>query len=553
MANTESKNSDENANAQDTLKGSLEGNLKDNLEDSLKESANVAHATNQWQRLSPIAIVYFGVSFIQGIIGQFIYITPALLLGYNSIKDNPWIGFPIAIGLLALLLTSVMLSFYFFQFRLSKNSIEIRSGVLSKKHVNLPFSRIQNVKIEQPIYYRAIGFACLTLDTAGSRKQEAKVVALKLDFAEKLKQEIMGQHTESTRQSNEAADNKPIETPVSNEERIINTRSIKDLVIHGITSNRIWIFLGVLAAFYEKLSKYVEDFLQTFGVDLGKLFDPSTHSLWQLGLYSLSVIMMAMLMLAVFSIFGAIMVFYGFTLSKVEDRYIRRSGLFTRHEVSMRLSRLQSIAHKRDWLDMLLGRVNLRFEQSNAQIGGMENGGISNLTDKIIIPSVTTNEALSLTLDVYPENALENINFIAISKRFFIRYIGVLCAPIYLAVLILLVILAHYALILPTTIVFAFVCVLIFMRWKRWGIAIDENYLYVRKGIFGVDHFVFPIYKVQQTILKQSKFMKRRQLCSVGFILASGAVDVPFIKEVQGRELINRSLCEVENSGKSWM
>jgi putative membrane protein len=265
------------------------------------------------------------------------------------------------------------------------------------------------------------------------------------------------------------------------------------------------------------------------------------------------VTMMVMLILAVFSIFGAIMVFYGFTLSKVEDRYIRRSGLFTKHEVSMRLSRLQKIAHKRDWLDMLLGRVNLRFEQSNAQTGGMENGGISNLTDKIIVPSITTKEALSLILDVYPENTLEDINFTAISKRFFIRYIGLLCAPIYLAALILLVILENYALILPITAVFGFVCLLIFMRWKRWGYAIDDKYLYVRKGIFGVDHFVFPIFKVQQTVLKQSEFMKRRQLCSVSLILASGAVDVPFIKEIQGRELINRSLYEVETSGKSWM
>ncbi len=541
MVNMESENTGENVNEQDSVAENVE------------ESPNIAYATNQWQRLSPIAIVYFGVSLILNIVGQFVYIAPALLLGYNAIKDNPWIGFPIAIGLLALLMTSAILSFYFFQFRLSKNSIEIRSGVLSKKHVNLPFSRIQNVKIEQPIYYRVMDFACLTLDTAGSSKQEAKVVALELDFAEKLKQEIMGQHVAATRQSNDLADNKSSEAPVSNEEQVINTRSIKDLVIHGITSNRVWIFLGVLAPFYEKLSKYIGDFLQGLGIEPDKLFDPSIHSMWQLGLYSLSVAMMVMLILAFFSIFGAIMTFYGFTLSKVEDRYIRRSGLFTKHEVSMRLSRLQKIAHKRDWLDMLLGRVNLRFEQSSAQKSGMENGGVSNLSDKIIVPSVTTSEALNLTLDVYPENALADINFTTISKRFFIRYIGVLCMPMYLVVLTLLIILETYALVLPITGAFVFACVLIFMRWKRWGYAIDEQYLYVRKGIFGVDHFVFPIFKVQQTVLKQSKFMKRRQLCSVSFILASGAVDVPFIKEVQGKELINRSLYEVESSGKSWM
>jgi putative membrane protein len=526
-------------------------NTEKRVEES--DSKNVEYAANQWQRLSPIAIVYFGASFIQGIIGQFIYIAPPLLLGYNSIKDNPWIGIPIAIGLLAFLLTSTLLSFYFFQFRLSKSSIEIRSGVLSKKHVNLPFSRIQNVKIEQPIYYRAMGFACLTLDTAGSRKQEAKVVALELNFAEKLKQEIMGQHIEATHQSIDSADNKSTETAVNNEEQVINTRSIKDLVIHGITSNRIWIFLGLLAPFYEKLSTYTGDFLQRFDIDFDKLFDPSTHSIWQLGLYALSVTMMIMLLLSLFSIFGAIMTFYGFTLSKVEDRYIRRSGLFTKHEVSMRLSRLQQITHKRDWLDMLLGRVNLRFEQSSAQMSGMENGAVSNISDKIIVPSVTTKEALSLTLDVYPENTLANIHFTAISKRFFIRYIGVLCAPVFLVVLTLLVILEKYSLVFPITGVFFFVCLLIFMRWKRWGYAVDEKYLYVRKGIFGVDHFIFPIFKVQQTVLKQSKFMKRRKLCSVSFILASGAVDVPFIKEVQGRELINRCLYEVETLGKSWM
>jgi putative membrane protein len=511
------------------------------------------YATNQWQRLSPIAIIYFGASFIQGIIGQFVYIAPPILLSYNSIKDNPWIGLPIAIGVLALLIISAVLNFYFFQYRLSKSSIEIRSGVLSKKHVNLPFSRIQNVKIEQPIYYRAMGFACLTLDTAGSSKQEAKVVALKLDFAEKLKQEIMGQHNEATHQVVDSAGDNLVESVSPHKEQVMNTRSIKDLVIHGVTSNRIWIFLGVLAPFYEKLSKHVGEFLQSIGIDLAKLFDPTTHSIWQLGLYTISVTMMVMLMLALFSIVGAILTFYGFTLSKIEDRYIRRSGLFTKHEVSMRLSRLQNIAHKRDWLDMLIGRVNLRFEQSSAQMKGMESGGVSNLTDKIIVPSVTINEALDLICDVYPENVLENISFITISKRFLIRYIGVLFTPIYLIILTLLIIVENYALILPITGVFAFICVLIFMRWKRWGYAIDEKYLYIRKGIFGVDHFVFPIYKVQQTVLKQSKFMKRRRLCSVRFVLASGAMDVPFIKEAQGVTLINRSLYEVETSGKSWM
>lgn len=519
----------------------------------IEKDANALYATNQWQRLSPIAIIYFSVSFIQGLVGQFIYIAPALLLSYSAIKDNPWIGFPIAIGVLTLLLTSVMLSFYFFQFRLSKNSIEIRSGVLSKKHVNLPFTRIQNVKIEQPIYYRLVGFACLTLDTAGSSKQEAKVVALSLDFAEKLKQEIMGQHLEATHQTINVDHEKEIEALSVSGEQVINSRSLKDLVIHGATSNRIWIFLGVLAPFYEKLSDYSTDFLQRFDIDLSQLFNPSAHSHWQLSFYILAAVTIIMLVLSLFSIVGSIMSFYGFTLSKEDDRYIRRSGLFTKHEVSMRISRLQQIALKRDWLDMLLGRVNLCFEQSNMQVNGVKNGTTSSISDKIIVPSVTLDEALSLTLEVYPESDLEKINFIAISKRFLIRYLGLLCAPFYLIVLFMLMLLEKYSLIFPVTAVVILACLLIFMRWKRWGYAIDDQYLYVRKGIIGVDHFVFPIFKVQQAIFQQSNFMQRRKLCSVSFILASGAVVIPFIKENEGSNLINRCLYQVETSGKSWM
>lgn len=527
-----------------------------NLINQENKVSGEANEINQWQRLSPIAIVYFGASFIQALVGQFVYIASAVLVTYNSIKDNPWIGVPLAIGAVVLIVVSAILNFYFFQYRLTKSSIEIRSGVLNKKHINLPFSRIQNVKIEQPIYYRVTDFACLTLDTAGSSKQEAKVVALPLAFAEKLKLEIMAQHNQAkahAAEGNESKEKGEESVATSSNEQIINTRSIKDLIIHGITSNRIWIFLGVLAPFYEKIVDGITNFLRNFGIDLAQIFDPTTHSMWQLGLYTLSLTMIIMLVLALFSIGGAIITFYGFTLSKIEDRYIRRSGLFTRHEVSMRLSRLQKIAHKRDWLDMLLKRVNVSFEQSSSQMSAAENGAIPNINDKIMVPSVTTDEALALIKDVYPDNRLGRLEFIGISKRFILRYIGYFTLPIYLIIASFLIIQQQFAALVPLSGVFAFICLLIFMRWKRWGYAIDQQFVYIRKGIFGVDYFVFPIYKIQQTTFKQSKFMKPKELCSVKLLVASGAMDIPFIKESQGLDIINRSLHQVETSGKSWM
>ena len=527
---------------------------------STEEESRKPETAGQWLRPSPIAILYFVLSSIKAILSQFIVVAPAVLVGYNSMKNDPWLALPIVLGILALLITSAILHYYFFQYRLSESNIEIRSGVISKKHINLPFSRIQNVKIERPIYYRLTGFACLILDTAGSNQQEAKLVAIDLNAAEKLKHEVMSHHQRSTQTESVVSAQDDVTTTLSDaqsvsvgQERVINTRNLKDLVIHGVTSNRIWIFLGVLAPFYDKLLKGAEQALDNMGIDLSVIFDPATHSIWQLGLYALSLALFVMFVLTLFSILGSIMMFYGFTLSKQDDRYIRRSGLFTKHEVSMRHARLQTIAHKRDWLDMLLKRVNLRFEQASSPMNQSAQGGMPSLTDKILVPSVTPAEALDLIQEVYPEQRLDSITFRPISKRFLVRYLGYILAPIYLALAIGLLVIGQYPLVVPLSVVFAFVSLLIFMRWQRYGYAIDDNYLYLRSGAFGIDHVVFPIYKVQQTIFRQSKFMKRRKLASVSFVLASGAMSIPFVPEEEGRGMINQCLYQVETSGKSWM
>ncbi|MFT5756536.1 MAG: putative membrane protein [Alteromonadaceae bacterium] len=518
-------------------------------EDIVGNSITNDITTHTWQRLSPIAILYFSVTFIRTLVGQFIFIAPGLLIAYNTIKNDLFFALPIAIFVGVSLFAYALLSFYFFQYRLSDGSIEIRSGVLNKKQVNLPFSRIQNVKIEQPIYYRHAGFACLTLDTAGSVKQEAKVVALKLEFAEKLKQEILTQHEMHIDLLAEHLESTAaIQIPP--DETLLNTRTVKDLVIHGITSNRIWIFLGLLAPMYDEIARYSGEFLLAIGFNLGESFNLVTHSWWQVSLYALSMTMFIMLLLTLFSVIGSIMTFYGYTLTKKGDRYIRRSGLFTKHEVTMRLSRLQMITHKRDWLDMLLKRVNLNFEQSNAGMQGMQNASLIN---KIMVPSIKPAQANALINEVYPNNQLADLPFQAISKRYLMRIIGFIGLPLYLAVLATVLYNNKLQLVFIFSGVFLFLCLLTYMHWLRWGYAADKNYIYVRKGVFGIDYYCFPLYKVQQTSFKQSLFMKRRGLCSIKLVLASGAIDIPFITEEQGKELVNSCLYHIESSGKSWM
>ncbi|MFT6897423.1 MAG: putative membrane protein [Paraglaciecola sp.] len=525
------------------------------MDKSSEAKQELVHAMqdNAWQRLSPIALLYFSVSIVRGLFSNIIYLIPAFAFAYSSVRDHPVITIAAILALLGALLVGAFCSFQVYRFRLSENHLEIRSGIIKKTHVNLPFARIQNVRLEQPLYYRLTGFACLELDTAGSAKQEAKLVALPLALAEQLKQQILGQVTHSDvgkAPVTEAQYGHTTHTTTAPDEHMLNQRSLTDLVIHGLTSNRIWLFLGGLAPFYNTITEEISDTVGSLGIDLKEWFNLGSHSVWQVSLYALSLTLLILLIMVSFSVLGSIISFYGFTLSKVENRYIRRSGLLTKHEVSMPLSRLQLVIQKQDWLDVLLGRMNLNLEQSHAQGKNSEPSGANN---KIIIPSITSEQSKALTDDMFPDNQLFSINFLPISHFYLVRYIGYLLLPLLCltqsfafyqqnanlsAVLLLLFILASG---------------LVYMRWRRWGVAYDEKYIYVRRGVLGLDYYCFPAFKVQQSQFKQSLMMKKRQLASAKFVLACGSITLPMLPESMAYEVINGCLHQVGSTERSWM
>lgn len=507
----------------------------------------VIETGEKWHRLAPIAIIYFIASGIKYVANNLIYALPAFAISYSSVKDNPQIWLPAVLTVLALIGVVSFLHYYFYTYRLMSDTVEIRSGVFSKKHIDLPFTRIQNVTLEQPIYYRLFGYTCLQLDTAGSAKQEAKIVALPLPEAEQLKLLILEKLETEPSSSAEIE-----EAQADNNEVVINTRSIGDLVIHGITNNRVWIILGVLAPLYDNIAASILPTLQSFGIDLESWFDTQTHAFWMLGLTAIALTLFVMMCMALVSIIGAIVIFYGFTLSKAQDKYIRRSGLFTRQEINMRLTRLQLIVRKQDWLDVLLKRINLELRQNSS--GAQSTNNMATSSNKIIVPSVKPHESDEIVEDAFPNSDMLGVTYTAISKRFILRQFMSWLIPIaVVAISFILIKSNEQTPVYIAVAIFALMSVLIWCRWKRWGFAQDQQYIYIRKGLLGVDHYCFPIYKVQQAAFKQSLLMKRNQLASAHLVLASGGLSIPFMPESIAINMIDNALLTVESERKSWM
>ena len=543
--------------------------LKSHGQDANMEEPKLKVETgDEWQRLSLISILYFTIRNFTNSAQVLIYTIPALAISFN-IWDN-LLSPEVLIGAGILFLsTSVsgVISFLMYKFRVHNQHVEIHHGVFRRRYTNLPLWRIQNVKIERPFYYRPFGYALVVLDTAGSGKEEAKIVAVPEDYAEALKKQVLYEkalHNEgdldclpNEHLSDEQSSSFPtprtrakaIDSSHSNEE-VLNRRSVKDIIIHGITNNRVWIILGAAAPFYDDVFGLVSEWLADKGLQLNQLVGEQTVAWWQFGLYAFVILTMLMALVALLSVGGALFTFYGYTLSRTGDRYIRRSGLLNKLEVSMRASRIQMITAKQDWLDKILKRVNLYFEQNSTAGQQMQELMSPN---KLIVPSVTEDEAFALSQEVIPGCDLRGQDYQTISKRFITFWLLAGWTLPFITFFTIGAVSSHLDIMLGSLVVFCAVSLLLTLRWWRWGIAYDSKYVYIRRGRIGIDYQCFEPYKAQQVIVKQSVFMKRRKQATVKFVLASGAVTIPFLPEEYVNKLADSVLFEVESTRRSWM
>lgn len=540
--------------------------LKNEGEGSSEDRPEV-ETGGDWQRLAVISILYFTIRNFTNMAQGLIYAVPALAISFN-IWDNLFSP-QVLIGAGVLFLStsgSGVISYLMYKFRVHNQHVEIHHGVFQRRYTNLPLWRIQNVKIERPFYYRPFGYALVVLDTAGSGKEEAKIVAVPESYAEALKKQVLYEKVQHigddvTGKSDEEMGDKDSSTQHSakidtaaasalTNEEVLNRRSVKDIIIHGITNNRVWIILGAAAPFYDDVFGVVSEWLANKGLQLNQIVGEQTVAWWQFGLYAFVVLMMIMALVALLSVGGALFTFYGYTLSRTGDRYIRRSGLLNKLEVSMRASRIQMITAKQDWLDKVLKRVNLYFEQNSTAGQQMQELMSPN---KLIVPSVTEDEAFALSQEVMPGCDLRGQHYQTISRRFIRFWLLAAWTTPLIGIFVVGAVTSHLDIMIGAVSTFIIVTLLLTLRWWRWGIAYDNKYVYIRRGRVGVDYQCFEPYKAQQVIVKQSIFMKKRKLATIKFVLASGAVTVPFLPEEYVNKLADSVLFEVEATRKSWM
>lgn len=89
------------------------------------------------------------------------------------------------------------LTYKFWRYELTEDSLRIEKGVIWKKYVSIPYERIQNVDIHRGILARILGLSDLMIQTAGysggrhGRGSEGKLPGVSQMRAEQLRDELI--------------------------------------------------------------------------------------------------------------------------------------------------------------------------------------------------------------------------------------------------------------------------------------------------------------------------------------------------------------------------
>jgi putative membrane protein len=501
----------------------------------------------EWRRTSPLSAIFYLGKIYQAIAKNLVPSIAPLAAFLFASQGN--VFFKIVFGVSAFItvtLVGAFLRYWFFRFRITDNSVLIREGVLRKTQVDIKFDRIQGIATQQNIVFRYFGLVTIKLDTAGSAKQEGNLPAVKIAFAESLKDRIRQESLSGRRDSDPdlaLIDNDTSELP----HRTVLTLGAFDMVRIGLSSNRSLVLLVLLGPLLEQIGQDVEENVDgetvqavvegaQAGVNIGA------------GLVVL-IIFGSLVLLMLASIAGAFLRYHRFKLNADEKALRSSGGLLTQHEHSINFSKIQSVVINQNIVLRIFKRFSMRAKQASSGKKAEAKSFTVPLCEKYELPLITR----EIFGDEFPDVVLnpKDSGFRLIDKRYVrsrVLLTGVLPATAITALLSIPAGLPALVLLMWIPINF----MIVRRRYTRFGVRVSPDGMAVRRGFIGYRVTSFLHRKVQRVSVTQTATQKRKGLATLRFFLASGSVKIPYIDFTQAKQLRDFVLYKIESSALAW-
>jgi putative membrane protein len=379
-----------------------------------------------------------------------------------------------------------------FEYAVTADTVDIRSGVLSRREREIPYGRIQNVDVAQNAVQRALGIAELRLETAGGSDTEAQLRFVSRGEADRLQELISDRKRGVSAETGDPAAATPGEE--------LFRLDMRELSILGLVSADLRV-LGLLTVLASGLAPALIEGAPP-GAELLIMLGPVFAVAILLGLWALSGV-------------RAMLRYYGFRLLRHGDELRYERGLLQRYNGTIPLEKVQTLTLRENVLARQLGYATLVIETAGYAAGG-------SAKVESAVPIGKRDRVLELARSVEP---VGDLDFQRPPKRARTRYafryalaLGVVTALAYGVTRLIALPLAWY---LPLALLVV-VPVAAHLAWANRGYALDEDYVVTRNGFWRRKTAIVPYDRVQTVLSSQTIFQRRRDLGSVTVDTASG-------------------------------
>ncbi|PKG76704.1 hypothetical protein CXF86_01090 [Shewanella sp. GutCb] len=497
---------------------------------------------SQWSSLSAWSVISFTLFAIKQVFSSGYALIPVVYTGWNQGFSSPWVIVVAVLSVLSILIYSV-LQWLKFRFKIDKDKLNIKHGVIFKKVDEIPFNKIQNVRLQQPLYFRPMGLYSIVVETAGSKGNEAELSALDYKEALALKKRLMAEQDQHSQTANtEAISNEDSE----NQHNIVARKSLKELVLFGLyQNNAIWLAV-ILGPIFGQLDWESMENLQSMQ-SFWAWYDTNIAVSMVLQLaFAMFALTLFYLLFSLLSIASAVLKYSPYRLTRSGNTLHRTGGIIAKQNDALAIKRIQVVKFYQPLVGRLFKLWTVYFQQVKGH--EVEHRGSNNM----LVPSMNRNNILELLPKLKGIEATST----QLPHRYQHINLGWFWRRGWLPLLVPAINTYFHGLDIFTEILWvgaSIFCLGIYLRYRQYGYVIEGDNLWFHSGLLGHSWQLIALTKVQHVAITQSPNQKRSQLANLEIGLASGNIKLPYITVEDARHIAERSLTLIHNDHRNWI
>ena len=399
-----------------------------------------------------------------------------------------------------------------FTYDLGGDTLDIESGVVSRRSREIPLRRIQNVDISRNVVQRLLGIAVVSFETAGGGDTEARLRFVSFEEAKRL-QSALGRLKRAAEEDDAAgdedADGPDPATPGAGD-RPTRRRPDAPPVTELFALDRTELALVGALSIDFRVPGLLFLLVSTVGSTVVPAYLSATSGVALV--VGAAVVLVGVALLSwVVGAAAAIAQYYDFRLVRSGDELQYERGLLQRYDGSIPFDKIQTLTVADNPLKRYFDYATLYIETAGYAPGS----GGSSRGSEAAVPLAERDRVLDLIEELEP---VGEVTFRRPPKRarrrYLVRYllvVGVLTGIAYSADLLVPLPVPPWspAVLAPLAIWFAHA------TWRHRGVWLGDHHVVTRNGVLRRRTKIVPYYRIQTVIDSRTVFQRRLGLATV--------------------------------------